>query len=120
MMSEYRLMAKRQRIWMLGLLGLFIVLALIMPQRNLFAGICLGAAISFYNLWLLQRKANVQGEAAARYGKRKGIGMISRFASAALGALLVIQLDWSIVGFVIGLMTSYAVIMVDFLWFNRK
>src|SRR5699024_10589052 len=117
-MSEYRKMAKRQRIWMLYILVFFIVLAIIMPQQNLFTGITLGVAVSFYNLWLLQRKANLQGEVAAREGKRKGIGMISRFAAAALGALIAIRLDWSIVGYIIGLMTAYPVIMIDFLWFN--
>lgn len=119
-MTEYQKMAKRQRIWMLFLLVFFIVLALIMPEKYFFTGISLGAAVSFYNLWLLQRKANVQGEAAEIEGKRKGIGMISRFAAAALGALVTIQLEWSIVGYIIGLMTAYPVIMIDFIWFNRK
>lgn len=119
MMADYQKMAKRQRVWMLILLIAFIVLALIMPQKFLFSGIALGGAISFYNLWLLQRKSNIQGEAAKK-GARKGTGMISRFAAAALGALIAIQLDWSIIGYIIGLMTAYPVIMIDFLWFNRK
>lgn len=119
-MTEYREMAKRQRIWMLFLLVFFIVLALIMPEKYFFTGLSLGAAVSFYNLWILQRKANIQGEAAAEEGSRKGSGMISRFAAAALGALLTIQLEWSIVGYIIGLMTAYPVIMVDFIRFNRK
>lgn len=119
-MSDYRKMAKRQRIWMLFLLFFFIVLAIVVPRQGIFTGISLGAAVSFYNLWLLQRKANLQGEAAAQEGKQKGTGMISRFAAAALGALLALRLEWSMVGYIIGLMTAYPVIMIDFIWFNRK
>ncbi|HLR66920.1 MAG TPA: ATP synthase subunit I [Virgibacillus sp.] len=119
-MTEYQEMAKRQRVWMLFILVFFIVLAVIMPQKDLFAGIILGVVISFYNLWLLQRKINAQGEAAASVGKRKGLGMISRFAAAALGALLALRMELSLVGYIIGLMTAYPVIVIDYLWFNRK
>lgn len=119
-MTEYQKMAKRQRVWMLFILVFFIVLAMVMPQKTLFIGMILGGVISFYNLWLLQRKANVQGEAAASVGKRKGLGMISRFAAAALGALLALRLEMSLVGYIIGLMTAYPVIVIDYLWFNRK
>src|SRR5699024_10376815 len=93
---------------------------MIMPQKTLFMGMILGGVISFYNLWLLQRKADVQGEAAASVGKRKGLGMISRFAAAALGALRALRLEISLVGYIIGLMTAYPVIVIDYLWFNRK
>ena len=119
-MRDYQKMAKRQRIWMLFLLVFLIVLAMVMPQIDFFTGMTLGAVVSLYNLWILQRKIHLQGEAAEREGKRKGIGMISRFAAAALGALLAIRLEWNMVGYIIGLMTAYPVIMIDFLWFNRK
>lgn len=119
-MTEYQEMAKRQRVWMLFILVFFIVLAMMMPQKALFIGLVLGGIISFYNLWLLQRKTNVQGEAAASIGKRKGLGMISRFAAAALGALLALRMELSLVGYIIGLMTAYPVIVIDYLWFNRK
>src|SRR5699024_738963 len=119
-MSNYRTMAIRQRKWMIILLALIAVLTGIMPNKHFFLGLLLGTGISFYNLWLLQRKTNLLGESAEHTGKRKGIGTISRLAAAALGALLAIRYDLSIIGFVIGLMTSYPVIMIDFIWFNRK
>lgn len=119
-MSNYRTMAIRQRKWMLILLALCIVGVGVMPYKHFFLGLLLGTGISFYNLWLLQRKTNLLGESAEREGKRKGIGTISRLAAAALGVLIAIRYDLSIIGFIIGLMTAYPVIMIDFIWFNRK
>src|SRR5699024_77451 len=119
-MSEYRIMASRQRKWMYVFIAITVVLALILPEKRIIYGLLLGLVISFYNLWLLQRRADMQGEEAARTGKRKGIGTISRLASAALGTLLAIRYDWSLVSFIIGLMAIYPVIMLDYIWFNRK
>lgn len=79
-MSNYRTMAKRQRKWMLFLLALLIILSILMPYEHFFQGMLLGVAISFYNLWLLQRKADLLGEAAQKDGSKKGIGTISRLA----------------------------------------
>lgn len=119
-MSNYRTMAKRQRKWMLFLLALLIILSILMPYEHFFQGMLLGVAISFYNLWLLQRKADLLGEAAQKDGSKKGIGTISRLAAAALGALIAIRYDFSIIGYIIGLMAVYPVIMIDFILFNRN
>src|SRR5690625_4103326 len=119
-MSNYRAMANRQRKWMLYLLAILVVVTAIVPNKHFFLGLLLGAVISFYNLWLLQRKTNILGEAAEKDGSRKGIGTISRLAAAALGALLAFRYDLSIIGYIIGLMTVYPVIMIDFIWFNRN
>lgn len=119
-MSNYRLMANRQRKWMLILLGIAAIGSFILPNKLFFLGLLLGIIISFYNLWLLQRRTNLLAESAEKYGKRKGIGTISRLAAAALGVLIAMRYDLSIVGFIIGLMTAYPVIMIDFVLFNRK
>lgn len=119
-MSNYRTMAKRQRKWMLFLLALLIILSILMPYEHFFQGMLLGVAISFYNLWLLQRKADLLGEAAQKDGSKKGIGTISRLAAAAFGALIAIRYDFSIIGYIIGLMAVYPVIMIDFILFNRN
>ena len=119
-MSNYRNMAKRQRKWMLFLLAFIIILSATMPNKQFFLGMLVGGIIGFYNLWLLQRKTNILGETAEREGKRTGLGTISRLASAALGALIAIRYDLSIIGYIIGLMAIYPVIMIDFIWFNRN
>src|SRR5699024_9229475 len=96
-MSEYQSMARRQRKWMYIIIGIVVVLAVFLPGKQIMYGLLLGLVVGFYNLWLLHRKANVQGEEAAKTGKRKGVGTISRLASAALGTLIAIRYDWSIV-----------------------
>lgn len=119
-MSNYRTMAARQRKWMLILLLLSGMLAGLLPNKQFFVGLLLGVVISFYNLWLLQRKTNLLGEEAERFGKRKGMGTASRFAAAALGVLLAVRYDLSVVGFIIGLMTSYPVMIIDLIVYDRK
>ncbi|HIV74710.1 MAG TPA: ATP synthase subunit I [Candidatus Pseudogracilibacillus intestinigallinarum] len=120
MPEEYRIVARRQRKWMYLFFCIIIIMTLFLPYEYFLNGLLLGAVISFYNLWLLQRRTDLLGESAEKYGKRKGIGTISRLASAALGTLLAIRFDVSIVGFVIGLMIAYPIIIIDFLLFNRK
>lgn len=119
-MLNYRLMANRQRKWMLILLALSAVGAAVLPNKQFFLGLLIGVVVSFYNLWLLQRRTNLLAESAEKTGKRRGIGTISRLAAAALGVLVAIRYDLSVVGFIIGLMTAYPVIIIDFLLFNRK
>lgn len=119
-MSNYKTMARRQRIWLLIIMSLITLLTVTMPNKHFFQGLLLGCVISFYNLWFLQRRTNILGESAAKDGKRKGIGTISRLAAAALGVLLAIRFDLSVVGFIIGLMIAYPVIVIDFLLFSRK
>lgn len=119
-MSNYKTMAKRQRRWMLIIIGLIMVLTLFMPNKHFPQGILLGSAVSYYNLWILQRRANVFGKSAAKSGQRKGLRTASRFAAAALGAMIAIRYDLSVVGFMIGLIISYPVIVIDFILSNRK
>jgi|SRR5690625_2262751 len=119
-MSNYRTMANRQRKWMLILLALLTIGTVVFPNKLFFLGLLLGVAVSFYNLWLLQRKTNLLGESAAKDGSRKGIGTITRLAVAALGVAIAIRYDLSVIGYIIGLMTVYPVIIIDFLWFNKK
>lgn len=120
-MSNYETMAKRQRKWMLIIVALFAILSITLSNKHFFNGLLLGSIISFYNLWLLQRRTNLVGESAEKDGTRKGIGTISRLAAAALGVLLAIRYDLSVVGFIIGLMIAYPIMMIDFiLMSNRK
>jgi len=119
-MSEFQKMSKRLRIWLLVILGILILLAVTLPEKHLFSGMALGLTIGLYNLWLLQRKVWLQGEAAVREGKRIGTGSISRFAAAALGAIIAMRLDWSMIGYIIGIMTIYPVIIIGFFWHTRN
>lgn len=119
-MSNYQNMAIRQRKWYLYVIAIVTIITLVIPDKHFFLGLMIGTIVGFYNLWLLQRKTHILGEAAAKSGKRTGMGTISRLAMAALGTLIVLHYDLSIIGFIIGLMLVYPIIMIDFLIFNRK
>lgn len=119
-MSNYQQMASRQRKWLLIIVIIVGIITIAVPNKHFFLGMTFGTIVSFYNLWLLQRRTNVLGESAARSGKRTGLGTISRLAMVALGTLLTIHYDASIIGFIIGVLLVYPVIIIDFLLFNRE
>ena len=119
-MSNYQNMAVRQRKWFLYVIAVIAIVTIVIPNKYFFLGLLLGTIVGFYNLWLLQRRTRLLGESVVKSGKRTGLGTISRLAMVALGALIVINYDLSIVGFIIGLMLVYPIIMIDFLVFDRN
>lgn len=119
-MSEYEKMTTRQLKWMLYLLSILVLGAGFTPYPRIFLGLILGSAASFYNLWLLQRKTKKIGEVAAEQGSMRGIGMFSRLAAAALAVVIALRFEetFHMIAVVIGLGTSYIIILLDFLIFN--
>lgn len=115
-MSEYESMVRRQRKWMLYLLSLLVVGAGFTPYTRIFNGLILGTAISFYNLWLLQRKTDAFGKSVVDTGAaRSGLGVFSRLAAAAIGILLALRYQeiFHIMGVAIGILSSYLIILFD-------
>ena len=106
----------RQRKWMFYLLAILVLGAGFTPYLQVFLGLLLGSAISFYNLYLLQKKTIEFTEAVAKSEKPRGIGMISRFAAASLAIIIALRYEeyFNVIAVIIGLMTSYLVIMIDF------
>ena len=121
-MSQYEKMTIRQRKWMLYLLSILVLGAGFTPYPRIFLGLLLGSAVSFYNLWLLQRKTKKFGQAAAEQGSVLGIGTFSRLAAAALAVLITLRFEehFHIIAVVVGLGTSYVIIMLDYLLFTMK
>ncbi|WP_223805980.1 ATP synthase subunit I [Ornithinibacillus gellani] len=121
-MSQYENMVKRQRKWMLYLLSILVLGAALTPYKHIFFGLLLGSTVSFYNLYLLQRKIDDFSEAVVKQTRPKGLGMISRFAAAALAVILAIRFKEHVdmIAVIIGLMTSYLVIMLDFIFYRSK
>ncbi|MEQ6377001.1 ATP synthase subunit I [Bacillaceae bacterium S4-13-56] len=115
-MLPYGQMVSRQRKFMLFLLAFLVVGWGFTPYQYFFLSILIGAILSFYNLWLLQRKIDKLGE-AIEYGRTaRSLGTFTRLAAAALAVMIAIEFEdqLSIIGIVIGLMTSYLVIMIEF------
>jgi ATP synthase protein I len=106
----------RQRKWMFYLLAILVLGAGFTPYLQVFLGLLLGSAVSFYNLYLLQKKTIEFTEAVAKSEKPRGIGMISRFAAASLAIIIALRYEeyFDVIAVIIGLMTSYLVIMIDF------
>ncbi|KGX86446.1 ATP synthase I [Pontibacillus litoralis JSM 072002] len=110
-------MMKRQRRWTINLLAVFVLGWGFTSYQHIFLGLILGTVFSFYNLWLLQRKINHFGEAVSRQERVKTLGTLSRFAAGALAILIALRYDnhFHLIAVVIGLMTTYVVIMIEFM-----
>ena len=61
-MLDYQSMTNRQRKWMLYLLALLVLGAGFTPYQSIFLSLILGSAISFYNLWLTQKRSMILGK----------------------------------------------------------
>ncbi|ASF40889.1 MULTISPECIES: ATP synthase subunit I [Halobacillus] len=120
-MKHYQQMMARQRKWMLYLLALLVLGWGLTPWEPIFLGLLLGSALSFYNLWLMQRKIRKLGEASAENKSVRGIGTFTRLASGALAVVIALQFEEHIhlISVVLGLMAAYIVIFIDYL-FNKS
>ena len=120
-MQVYQQMMARQRKWMFYLLALLVLGWGITPWEPVFLGLLLGSALSFYNLWLMQRKIRKLGEASAENTSVRGIGTFTRLASGALAVVIALQFEeyFHLISVVLGLMAAYFVILIDYL-FNKS
>lgn len=111
----------RERKMMFFLLAICVLGVGFTPYVRVFLGLLLGSAISFYNLWLLQTKVKAVAEAVKKDRKAKGLGTISRFAAVAFGVIIVFRFNehFEMISFIIGLMTSYLVIILNFIVARR-
>ncbi|KAB8126707.1 ATP synthase subunit I [Gracilibacillus oryzae] len=121
-MDQYKKMITRQRKWMFYLLALFVLGWGFTPYPSIFLGLLLGTTLSFYNLWVMQRKINRFGEAVSEGRGASGIGTFTRLATAALAVLIAMRYEeyFHFIAVIMGLMTTYVVIMIDFALFNNK
>ncbi|TGB01621.1 ATP synthase subunit I [Halobacillus salinus] len=120
-MEDYQQVIARQRKWMFYLLALLVLGWGVTPWQPIFLGLLLGALLSFYNLWLMQRKIRKLGEATADNLSVRGIGTFTRLASGALAVVIALQFEeyFHLISVVLGLMAAYIVILIDYL-FNKS
>ncbi|WP_059171847.1 ATP synthase subunit I [Bacillus sp. FJAT-27445] len=85
-------------------------------HKPIFAGLILGTALSLFNLWLMVRKTSQFGEAVMKGKKVRSLGSFNRMATAALAVIIAMKFpdQFHLISVVLGLMTSYIVIMIDF------
>jgi ATP synthase protein I len=115
-MLEFQTMFTRQRKWMFLLLSFYVLGWGFTSQQSVFLGLILGTSLSLFNLWLMARKIDKFGQAAAEGRTIRSLGSFSRMATGALAIVITMRYpeQFHLISVVIGLMTSYIVIMIDF------
>lgn len=115
-MSTLRQGFGRQKKMMYTLISIFIIGYVLTDYKAVFLGLLLGSILSYYNLWSMVRKIDQFSEAIVSGKKFRTLGTVSRLATAVLIALLAINNpdQVNLVAGVMGLMTAYVVIMIDY------
>ncbi|NIK11855.1 ATP synthase subunit I [Alkalibacillus almallahensis] len=121
-MTDYATMANRQRSWMLYALAISVAGWGFTDYETVFAGLILGLVIGLFNLFLLQKRVDVIGEKAANNQTAKSFGSLSRFAAAILVVVVIMRFPehFNLLAGIIGLMTPYIVIMIDFIFHHKE
>jgi ATP synthase protein I len=116
-MPEFIEMYNRARKWMLYLMSIYVLGWGFTPYKAIFLGLLLGTALSYINLLMLFKHMRKFDKSVTNGKKVRSVGSISRLAVAALAAVIAIR--WShyfnIIFVIVGLMTNYIVIMIDYL-----
>lgn len=115
-MDEFEHMAKRQRKWMLYLLGIFLIGAIITPFERVFLGLALGHTVSYYSLRLLHNRTKTFGQAAIEGRKILGLGTFLRLMGVAIAIFIALRFEHKIhtISVVLGLITLYIVLIIDY------
>lgn len=117
-MPEFQEMYRRQQKWVLYLLSIYVLGWGFTPYQTIFLGLILGTCFSFLNLWLLVRRMKKFDQAITNGKKAGSLGSLSRMATAAIAVIITLKYPeyFYIISVVWGLMTSYIVIMIDYLY----
>lgn len=115
-MSDMKAMYTRQRKYIFYLMSLYVLGWGFTEYKSIFLGLVLGTALSLFNLWLMVRKTDKFGEAVLQGKKVRSLGSFSRMATAALAVIIALKYpdSFHLISVVLGLMTIYIVIMIDF------
>ncbi|MED3623864.1 ATP synthase subunit I [Neobacillus thermocopriae] len=121
-MPELQAMFTRQRKWMFFLLSFYVLGWGFTAYQPIFLGLIFGTSLSFFNLWLMVRKTEQFGENVLKGKKVRSLGSFSRMATGALAVVVALRYpdQFHLISVVIGLMTSYIVIMIDFFIHSLK
>ncbi|KMY51960.1 ATP synthase subunit I [Peribacillus loiseleuriae] len=115
-MPEINIVFKRQSKYMVYLLAVFVLGWGFTNYQTVFGGLLLGTSLSLYNLWLVNQKMKKFDQAITEGGKVKSLGTMTRFASAGLAVIIALKYPeyFHLISVVLGLMTAYLVIIIDF------
>lgn len=115
-MQELAEMFNRQRKYIVYALCIYVVGAVFTTYDRIFQGLMLGTMFSLFIFWSMVQKNKKFAEAAAQGKKMKSLGSLTRMAVGALAAVIALRYpeEFHMVSVVMGLMTVYLVIMIDY------
>lgn len=116
-MQDVKSIYMKQRKSLFFLLSFYVLGWGFTSYKTIFLGLVLGTACSLFNLWLLAKRMD-KFEAALMSGRNvRSLGMFSRMATAVVAVMLALEYPEHLhfYSVIVGLMTSYIVIMIDFL-----
>ncbi|MFS0645521.1 ATP synthase subunit I [Siminovitchia sp. 179-K 8D1 HS] len=114
-MDDLQQLFNRHRKYILYLLAIFVLGWGFTERQSIFMGLILGTVISLFNLWTMVLRTHKLGEAVSEGKKVRSLGTLSRMAAAVFAVLIAMNYPstFHLISVVIGLMTSYIVIMID-------
>jgi ATP synthase protein I len=115
-MPEIKAMYARQRKYIFLVLSAYVLGWGFTEHKAIFLGLIFGTSLSLFNLWLMVRKSEKFENAISQGKKVRSLGTFSRLATAAFAVIVALEYpdDLHLISVVLGLMTSYIVIMIDF------
>jgi ATP synthase protein I len=115
-MPEYRSMFIRVRKYIFYLLAIFVLGWGFTSYQEVFLGLILGTSLSLINLWLFVKRMDRFSMAFDEGKAVKSLGFLSRIATAVFGIIIAMEYTqyFHLFSVVIGLMTAYFVIMIDY------
>jgi len=121
-MPDLQVLYIRQRKIMFYLLAIYVLGWGFTAYQSIFLGLIFGTSLSLFNLWLMVRRTNQFGERVVQGQKVRSLGSFSRMATAALAVVVALRYPdhLQFISVIIGLMTSYIVIMIDLLVYSLK
>lgn len=113
---DIRTIFNRLRRHIFFLLAFYVLLWGFTPYKAVFLGLTLGTSLSLFNMWLLVKRMDRFSSAIDEGKPLRSLGTVSRMATAVLAVLIALKFPehLNIYSVIVGLMTSYIVIMIDF------
>ncbi|MGY3311902.1 ATP synthase protein I [Peribacillus simplex] len=121
-MLELEKMFNRQLKYMLYLMGIYVLGVGFTPYDSVFQGLLLGTAFSLFIFWSMVKKNKKFSQEVAEGKKTRSLGSLTRMSVAGLAAIIALRYpyEFQVVCVVVGLMTVYFVIMIDYFMQNIR
>jgi ATP synthase protein I len=121
-MLELEKMFNRQLKYMLYLMGIYVLGVGFTSYDSVFQGLLLGTAFSLFIFWSMVKKNKKFAQEVAEGKKTRSLGSLTRMSVAGLAAIIALRYpdEFQVVFVVVGLMTVYFVIMIDYFMQNIR